>query len=117
MRIYLYNENCIQGGQVAGVVDDETARMVDVHLSKDEDDDAEDLAGVALGDCHEEDGTEEALIEQAKARLAVRYDTRAGGAGDIYAWRCKRNVLQHLGVETVWDDASGRFVIAGAAFA
>lgn len=43
------------------------------------------------------EGTESELMDQAHKRLAKRKDTRAGGAGDSYDWKCARNVLKYLG--------------------
>lgn len=60
-------------------------------------------------------GTEEQLLAQAAAELARRNDTRPGGAGDTYRWRCARNVAAWFGRDTVFDDATGRYVIVSDA--
>jgi hypothetical protein len=45
------------------------------------------------------DGTEEQLAAQARERISQRFDTRPGGAGDAFAWKCARNVLKYLGTD------------------
>lgn len=41
-------------------------------------------------------GTREEIIEQARARLAERRDTRPGGNSDAYDHKCARNVIAYL---------------------
>jgi len=79
MKLYIYNQNCASKGEVS-------ARDAET------DEEREDN-----GDLHcWGEGTEEELIAQALDRLAHRYDNRAGGAGDDYAWTCARSVLLYL---------------------
>ena len=96
MRIYLWNENCVQGGQVAGLVDDESAAMID---ADEEVDWSELVPRWAPGDLHYREGSEEELIAEAKLSLRTRYDKRPGGAGDAFRWKCDRAVLAYLGQE------------------
>jgi hypothetical protein len=76
MKLYLYSENCVQGGKVASV-----------------DPEPDEISGdwFLWGN-----GTEAELVLQAKDRLGKRYDTRAGGAGDAFAHKCSRYVLEYL---------------------
>jgi hypothetical protein len=99
MRIYIYNENCASKGRVAQVVSDATARTIDALCNDDKYEEANDAAGVALGDCHFAEGTEDELIADARTRLTTRHDIRPGGAGDAFDWRCSRAVLDYLGVD------------------
>ncbi len=77
MKLYLYSENCTRQGAVYQGPDPE-----------------ENGDLFAWGE-----GTEEELAAQARERLSQRTDTRPGGAGDAFAHRCCRSVLEYLGVE------------------
>ena len=75
MRIYIYNENCDpESGQVC--TDEDTQQSNDCHLWG--------------------EGEPSDLALQARERLALVRDTRAGGAGDAYAHRCARNALAYV---------------------
>ncbi|HUX01966.1 MAG TPA: hypothetical protein VMY35_13405 [Phycisphaerae bacterium] len=78
-RLYVYAEQCVRAGEIAT-------------------DDPEEAA--ALHDVFEwGHGSEEELLAQAVERLVVRQDSRPGGSGDAFAWRCARNVLDWLGTD------------------
>lgn len=88
-RIYVWNENATQAGKVyypdRNTEDDEDLENNDdIHLFA--------------------EGTEEEIAAEARRRLAIRYDKRAGGSGDAYAWRCCRNVLEYLGIDEDEED-------------
>ena len=55
-------------------------------------------------------GSEAELIAQARERLAKRIDTRPGGAGDAFAHRCCRFVLEKFGLAH-FDRATGEWEI------
>jgi hypothetical protein len=84
MQIYLYNENCVRQGRVAGVLES------DDEISDD------DLHDIPAGDCHRRWGTADKLITEAHESLATRYDNRPGGAADAFRWKCDRAVLEYL---------------------
>jgi len=58
------------------------------------------------------EGTREKIIAEARDRLATRYDTRPGGAGDAHDHRVARSVLQHLGAEAYADEDAATYDIA-----
>jgi len=93
MRIYTYNENCTLKGCIYSG------------------EDAADNGDVALWG----EGTEEELIAQALASLALRSDHRAGGAGDSFRWSKARSVLDYLGGPEVEYDEMARAYLPVAA--
>ena len=80
-RVYCKSENCVMKGQVLAT------------------DAGNDSADEYADDCDLffwGEGTDEELIKQALDRLATRRDTRPGGAGDSFDWKCARNVLEYF---------------------
>lgn len=76
MTILLYAEHTTRAGQVCHDPD-----MADSH------------------DVIEYTGDRDQLIADARERTAKRYDTRPGGSGDAFAWKCCRSILAELDAE------------------
>ncbi|HUW30162.1 MAG TPA: hypothetical protein VM223_00970 [Planctomycetota bacterium] len=88
MKLYLYREHCVRKGRIYLGDDAEAADTDDAFLWG--------------------EGIEKELIAQAVERLGRREDTRAGGAGDSFAWKCALHVLEHLGGPDVDYDEERR---------
>ena len=67
MRLYIYNENCLRKGQIAGQISDEEAATIDA--IEDNAERAEVLRmldDIPEGDCHYREGSESELVAEAK---------------------------------------------------
>lgn len=80
MKIYCKSENCVIKGSLAVV------------MEECDDDPYENHGDYFLWG----EGEKEELIENAIESLGTRYDTRPGGAGDSFRWKCDLNVLDFL---------------------
>jgi len=118
MRLYYYAQCCqSRAAKIAGTITDEQAAEIDaIEDSVTREEETEFLGIDAPSDCNYFDGTEAELIARARARLAIRNDTRPGGAGDAYQWQVARNILEHFEAETcgTLDDLLGQ-MLAGTA--